>query len=84
MDKAKYKVGDMLICINGFEDGLQGEENPMYGGAGYKPGKVFVVNNIVGGEKERWIYFPEDGGSGVFENALMTTYKISRIKLNFK
>ena len=72
--KPKYKLGDKLICKNGYTSSkLADKEN--YGGAGYEKCRIFIVRKITKADDERAIYWPKridknDNMSGVHEKAV--------------
>jgi hypothetical protein len=65
-------IGDMVKCVSGYGSYMGADD---YGGAGYKPGKKFIVNKIlkVGhqtlGPNVR-VMWPESSPYGVYEFAL--------------
>lgn len=61
---AKFNLGDTVVCDAGI--------SPTPGinlGVGYSPGRTFVVKEI-SQDGSGFIYWPADGGSGVYEFAL--------------
>ncbi len=75
-------VGDTLICIPGFmteeevrASGASVTKNDLYGGAGYKPGKIITVRGIKElfsqtGGKDRNVVWVLEGPYGVYVDAL--------------
>ena len=43
-------------------------DDPKYGGAGYKEGRVITVSRVVGGD--RTVVWPSEGGNGIYVDAL--------------
>jgi len=65
----KYKVGDKLRCIPGFDN-----QNSDSGGAGYEIGKTFIVGQISNNNGDSTIYWPmERSGMGIYERAVELT-----------
>ena len=65
----KYKVGDELRCIPGFEN-----QSGSLGGAGYEIGKTFIVGRITNNNGDSTIYWPmERSGMGIYERAVELT-----------
>ena len=69
--ESKFKRGDIVFCKPGF---LNGEDNykdsPKYGGCGYKEFKIFKIGDITELRDGKIIYWPDDGGSGIFEGVV--------------
>ena len=61
----KYKVGDKLRCIPGFDN-----QNSDSGGAGYEIGKTFIVERITNNNGDLTIYWPIRSGVGIYERAV--------------
>lgn len=68
MEDAKYKVGDKLICIPGFDKPKKD------GGAGYQVGRIFTVERITTDRhSDDFIYWPvekEPNDNGVYGKAV--------------
>lgn len=72
----KPKEGSTMICIPGFTEEWEWDnhkyntasDDPKYGGAGYKEGRVITVSRVVGGD--RTVVWPSEGGNGIYVDAL--------------
>lgn len=63
------KIGDKVKCSPGFSGGNGSHGDYTYGGGGYKSDKIFIVGKI-STDYDRPVIWPNDGGSGVYYNAL--------------
>ncbi len=60
----KYKVGDKVICVPGYQCGGSLVDN--HGGLGYEPNKVFVIRGFNGCN----VLWPQGGGHGIYVYAV--------------
>lgn len=69
MNGEVYKTGDELICLPGFNTSDHGDKR---GGAGYKKGKIIVVQdcNTEDKDPDDVIYWPTKGDCGIYGQAL--------------
>jgi hypothetical protein len=71
-----YKVGDIVECLPGFKFGWDWSRYASacrdfeYGGAGYKPNRVFKISSISDNPIRGQILFSCEGNGGVYANAL--------------
>ena len=70
------RVGDRLECIPGFSNCWCTSYtyvtlDPNYGGAGYKPGKIFIsdIEFILSNDGDE-VFFPSDSPYGIFHRVL--------------
>ena len=73
----KFKKGDEVVCVGNGKDDNQDEN----GGTGWKKGFKFKVGDITEGKNN--IYWPGNGGSGVYENFLKLAKCYKQPKINF-
>ena len=67
------KPGDKVRCLPGFTNkGDDRDENNA--GTGYQSGKIITVKYVTGENERRAIIWPEDGGNGIYHNALEYVY----------
>ena len=73
LSTSKYKINDVVRCVGE----SSGEEDDLtYGGAGWTETYEFVVGNVTKRSlTNRFIYWPKDGGGGVYENHLDLVHK---------
>jgi len=71
-DKWEPKVGDKFICKNGFSR-VSRSINPEYGGAAYKPGKIYTIKSIAPNtfHDDETVFFTEEDehNNGVYKKA---------------
>lgn len=70
-----YKVGDIVECLPGFKDhwdrSLGNAVRDMeYGGAGYRPNKIFEIRQITFCPIRGQVLFPWEHTGGLFANAV--------------
>lgn len=76
------KEGSVMICIPGFTkewDNYKYDSasyDPNYGGGGYEKGKIITVKelNRYDGDGDRTVVWPEEGGHGIYVDALSYYY----------
>lgn len=67
----EFKIGDLVRCKPGFSP--NGDNLKREGGMGYIENKEFIVSDISNNHlenKNKWVYWREEGGGGVFGIAL--------------
>ncbi len=69
------RVGDRLECLPGFSDSwstayINVYSDPNYGGAGYKPGKIFISDREFTLSNDDEVFFPSNSPYGVFHKVL--------------
>jgi len=68
--KSKYKIGDRVRCIPGFDlKGLR-RNNRNYGGAGYIEGREFVISEIHESNNGISVLWSNSFSNGIFEDAV--------------
>lgn len=71
----KFNVGDKVVCKKGYLTVRSTKGEGMYGGAGYRSGKVFIINRITEEKTKNPIYWQVNHGQGVYEIALQLKRK---------
>jgi len=66
---SKFKIGDEVICIPGFESESNGK-GPKYGGAGYSPEYKFIVHRITDTSNQGNVAWESGRHVGVYVKAL--------------
>lgn len=67
MDTTDFKLGDRVICLEGFDTG---DSRASGGGYGYKPGFAFIVESIMNSDSLGQCCFRENYEGGVWGKAL--------------
>jgi hypothetical protein len=80
-----FKKGDKVICKPGFHHDYSHQNDPDYGGDGYRERRIIIVDHLSGGNV---VWGSSSDGSidgGVYIKALKLHYPIkgNRVKLKF-
>jgi hypothetical protein len=62
---AKFKVGERVTCIKDRPDTAD-----YLKGSGYRAGYRFVIGNITNEFESYPVYWPKEGGNGIYEHEL--------------